>query len=91
MVSPLIFGLGSQEIRESVLPNDFFLEKLFFKKKSRSRKVGDVGLHKLVLQPVEDSFEMWWHISSQRVQGQHRRGFNSLVILGAWVIWKHRN
>jgi hypothetical protein len=26
-----------------------------------------------------------------RVQGQAREGFNSLVILGSWVVWKHRN
>jgi hypothetical protein len=38
MASPLIFGLGSQEIRESVLPNDFFLEKLFFFKKKQEQK-----------------------------------------------------
>ena len=22
---------------------------------------------------------------------QHRNGLNSLIILGAWIIWKHRN
>jgi hypothetical protein len=47
------------------------------------RLLGEVGLHELVPQPSEVSFEAWWHLSSQRVQGQHRRGFNSLVILGA--------
>jgi hypothetical protein len=25
------------------------------------------------------------------VDGPHRKGFNSLVILGAWAIWRHRN
>jgi hypothetical protein len=25
------------------------------------------------------------------VDDQARKGFNSLVVLGAWVIWKHRN
>jgi hypothetical protein len=33
---------------------------------------------------------IWWCASS-RVQEQLRKGFNSLVILGAWVIWKLRN
>jgi hypothetical protein len=23
------------------------------------------------------------------VPKQHRKGFNSLVILGAWILWKH--
>jgi hypothetical protein len=30
--------------------------------------------------------------SSLRVQEeQQRKGFNSLAVLGAWIIWKHRN
>jgi hypothetical protein len=47
--------------------------------------LGEVGLHELVPQPSEVSFEAWWHLSSQQVQvqGQHRHSFNSLVILGA--------
>jgi hypothetical protein len=34
--------------------------------------LGVVGLHELVPQTVEDSFEAWWHLSNQRVQGQPR-------------------
>jgi hypothetical protein len=49
------------------------------------------GLQHLVPQPNEVSFENWWRISSQRVVGQVRSGFNSMVLLGAWVLWKHRN
>ena len=37
------------------------------------------------------SFADWWRKSWKRVQKQLRKGFNSLVILGAWTIWKHRN
>jgi len=33
----------------------------------------------------------WWRKSARKVQKQHRKGFNSLVILGAWILWKHRN
>jgi hypothetical protein len=51
----------------------------------------EVGLQELIPQQTEDAFEAWWHLSRQRVQGEVRRGFNSLVILGAWIIWKHRN
>jgi hypothetical protein len=51
-----------------------------------------VGLVTLVPQPTEASFESWWRASSLQVQDeQQRKGFNSLVVLGAWVIWKHRN
>jgi hypothetical protein len=50
-----------------------------------------VGLLQLVPQPTDGGFEDWWCASSSRVQEHLRSGFNSLVILGAWVIWKHRN
>jgi hypothetical protein len=53
--------------------------------------LGTIGLQELALQPADDSFEAWWSRSSTRMQGQHRQGFNSLIILRAWVIWKHRN
>ena len=26
-----------------------------------------------------------------RVSKEHRKGVNTLIILGAWIIWKHRN
>jgi hypothetical protein len=44
-----------------------------------------------LLPHAEASFEDWWRLSCQRVEGLARKGFNSLVILGAWSIWKHRN
>jgi len=30
-------------------------------------------------------------ISWRKIPKQHKKGFNSLVILGAWILWKHRN
>jgi hypothetical protein len=52
--------------------------------------LSSVGLHELC--PAhEDSFESWWKSSSSRASDLLRKGFNSLVILGAWTIWKHRN
>jgi hypothetical protein len=53
--------------------------------------LGSVELRELVPQPGVPSFEAWWLASSQQLQGQTRSAFNSLAILGAWVIWKHRN
>jgi hypothetical protein len=50
-----------------------------------------VGLLQLVPQPADGVFEDWWCASSSRVQDHLRSGFNSMVILGAWAIWKHRN
>jgi hypothetical protein len=40
---------------------------------------------------VEEFFGDWWCLSSQSVEGVARKGFNSLVILGDWSIWKHKN
>jgi hypothetical protein len=51
-----------------------------------------VGMVTLAPQQTDDSFEGWWSVSSMRVQEEHlRKGFNSMVVLGAWIIWKHRN
>jgi hypothetical protein len=36
-------------------------------------------------------FENWWRICSYKVANHLKKGFNSLVFLGAWTIWKHRN
>jgi len=33
----------------------------------------------------------WWLKAWRKVPKQHKKGFNSLVMLGAWIIWKHRN
>ena len=41
---------------------------------------------------MEDlSFDEWWAKASGRVDGQIRKGLNSIIILGTWSIWKHRN
>jgi hypothetical protein len=45
----------------------------------------------LTPQPHDELLEDWWHVASLRVPGQLKKGFDSLVVLGAWVIWRHRN
>jgi hypothetical protein len=37
------------------------------------------------------SFIEWWRHAMQQIEKQHRKGFNSLVLLVTWWIWKHRN
>lgn len=39
----------------------------------------------------DGSFEEWWSTSQRRVQPEKRKGFNTLVILVSWSIWKQRN
>jgi len=44
------------------------------------------------LAPLNDlSFFDWWMAASTRVDGLVKKGFDSILILGAWTIWKHRN
>jgi hypothetical protein len=59
----------------------------------------DVWLHilsKVSLQQLspnrnDKSFEEWCKSAEKRVSEAMKKGFNSLVALGAWWIWKHRN
>ena len=50
-----------------------------------------IGLATLAPQPVDSSFDAWWDKAVLTVSGDARKGLNSLIILGAWTIWKHRN
>ena len=38
-----------------------------------------------------DDFDHWWCFNSARLGGMSKKGFDSLVALGAWMLWKHRN
>lgn len=50
-----------------------------------------LGLEQLCPQPGENSFDDWCRRSADAMQDQVRKGANSLVILGSWTLWKHRN
>lgn len=50
-----------------------------------------VGLSHLAPAVSEPSFDAWWERVAAAVTGEVRKGLNSLIILGAWCIWKHRN
>jgi hypothetical protein len=49
------------------------------------------GIHQFCPQLTDSSFDLWWENSSNTAAGLTRKGFNSLVILGAWTLWNHRN
>ena len=49
------------------------------------------GLHSLAPQLDAVSFLDRWEQASETVSGLTRKGLDSLIILGAWLIWKHRN
>jgi hypothetical protein len=48
------------------------------------------GMHSLAPQSGATSFLGWWE-KAEAVNGPVRKGLGSLIILGAWMIWKHRN
>jgi hypothetical protein len=48
-------------------------------------------LHSLTLEPRHISFLDWWEESAEQVHGMVMKGLNSLIILGAWMIWNNRN
>jgi hypothetical protein len=42
-------------------------------------------------QPDVRTFSAWWCWAASSLLKEKMKGFNSLVILVAWTIWKHRN
>jgi len=49
------------------------------------------GVASLAPQPSDHSIDEWWRKVDNAASGDLRKGLNSLVILGAWSIWRHRN
>jgi hypothetical protein len=52
--------------------------------------LGRINLQGISPQPQDTSFFDWWRKSNVAVTGAARKGLNALI-LGAWVLWKHRN
>lgn len=59
-----------------------------------SREVWDrvlllVGLQQCAPEPNDEVFQDWWHNTEFKAPKQPRKGFNFLVILVTWWLWKH--
>jgi hypothetical protein len=50
-----------------------------------------VQLQELAPQPGESSFMEWWQKANERAPEPSKNGLNSMIILGAWTLWKHQN
>ncbi|TVU46560.1 hypothetical protein EJB05_06101 [Eragrostis curvula] len=50
-----------------------------------------IGLASLSPQPSDIIFEEWWSKVSGSVSHTTRKGLNTVIILGAWTLWRHRN
>ncbi|KAL6626269.1 hypothetical protein ACP70R_029995 [Stipagrostis hirtigluma subsp. patula] len=49
------------------------------------------GFQRCVPSQSEASFAEWWRRSRKRIPKDKRKGFNTLIVMGAWLLWKHRN
>lgn len=49
------------------------------------------GLQAIAPQLEDHCFMDWWAGASSKVSEEVKKGVNSIIILGAWLIWKHRN
>jgi hypothetical protein len=50
-----------------------------------------VGLSHHAPAATESTIDDWWKSVGASVSGEEHKGANSLIILRAWCIWKHRN
>jgi len=50
-----------------------------------------LGLANLSPASIEISFAEWWRKVCKQVHKSKRRGINSVIIMGAWCLWIHRN
>jgi hypothetical protein len=53
--------------------------------------VNSLGLANLSPASNESTFADWWEKVCKQVHKSKRRDFNSIIILGAWCLWLHRN
>ena len=70
---------------------DHLLVSCIFTRQVWFRILQKLGLQTLTPEVETASFDEWWETTSNRVEGQVQKGLNSIIILGAWSIWNHRN
>nr|TKW38993.1 hypothetical protein SEVIR_1G150100v2 [Setaria viridis] len=80
-----LFPSDKDEDIQHLLVGCVFARQFWFK------LLQDVGIEVLAPQLTEVSFDDWWRKVECVVGGEMRKGLNSLIILGASTIWKHRN
>jgi hypothetical protein len=49
------------------------------------------GLIRIAPEQAESSLDEWWSRVGSRVSRTLKEGLNTLLILGAWTIWRHQN
>jgi hypothetical protein len=69
---------------------DHLLISYVFAREFWYRWLRQVGLQDLSPNLNETS-SSWWRLADEAVADPVRKGLNLSIILGAWVLWKHRN
>jgi hypothetical protein len=77
----------AEESIKNLLLSCVFARKFWFKLLQR------VGLQFLAPQIGEEFFDDWWALGKNQFEGwvSLQKGLSSLVILGMWTLWIHRN
>jgi hypothetical protein len=70
---------------------DHLLVSCVFAKQFWFEFLRQANLQGLAPQSGTVSFLDWWTQATDRSMGMEKRGINSLIILGAWTLWKHWN
>ena len=55
------------------------------------RILSALGLQDRVPSSHEISFGDWWRKAIKNLPKEKKKGLNTVIILGAWILWKHRN
>jgi hypothetical protein len=74
-----------EEIVQHILTNCVFARQFWHD------ILSSFGLNNISTKRRDTCFVDWWRKASHRVHKSKRKRFNSIIILGAWNIWKHRN
>ena len=75
----------AEETIQHLLTSCVFAREFWF------RILSPVGLQRCVPDNRDQEFAGWWRKAAKQVPKEKKKGFNTLVILGAWLLWKHRN
>lgn len=45
----------------------------------------------MLMPTTNDSISVWWMEARKRMPKENRKGFDSVIMLFCWHLWKHRN
>jgi hypothetical protein len=62
-----------------------------FARNYRFRLLRKVNLQNFTPHVYEENIMLWWKRCSDQLHGIARKGLNSLISLGLWILWNHRN